>query len=170
MAVLKLVRGEYRNEDAMDNLVHYILNTDKMPNACFGGTGVVLSCPSECMYAMKQTFGKLTGKMAEHLIIAFNEDEISNLTIQKIFSLAYDVCDYFEGVQVLFGLHEYGDIHFEDDFDVNNLHIHFAINTIDVRTGNKFRIDYNNEFQLKNYVLNLMYNYGIGDTVKLVVH
>ena len=165
MAVLKIVHGKYRNIDATDKLIAYVLDREKMYSNCFGGTGVSLECPAYSMNYIKRAFGQNTGKMAEHLILAFEKSEVSNLTIQKIFEISYDICEFFAGVQVLFALHE---ISGSDEIS-NNLHIHFVINTVDVRTGRKFRLDYSNEFQLKNYIENLLANYNIGDNVKLVV-
>ena len=46
---------------------------------------------------------------------------------------------------------------------------HFVVNTVDLRHGHKFRIDFNNENVLKNYILNLLECYGISDKVSLVV-
>ena len=56
-----------------------------------------------------------------------------------------------------------------DDYENDCLHIHFIVNTVNLRNGLKFRIDYNNEFNLKNYIEGVLFNYNISDKVQLAV-
>ena len=119
---------------------------------------------------MKETFGQITGKQCEHVILALSDEELSRLTMPMIVNLAYDICEFFEGIQVMFVLHEKGDDYFDDEFEIKTPHLHFAINTVDVRTGKKFHIDYNNEFDLREHAEFLLWNYNIGEKVSLHVN
>ena len=168
MAILKLIRDEYVNQDAMYNLVHYVLNANKMPSRCFGGTGISLTSPADSMYKIKNVYDKTTGKQAEQFVLAFNYKESRLLNSYFIEQIAYEVCKYFEGVQVLFALHETGNTYISDDYGDNNVHIHFVVNTVNMFTGNKFWLDYNNAFALKAYIQSVLYTYQISKTVRLV--
>ena len=167
MAVLKLVRNEYRNEDAINNLINYVLDDEKMPNRCFGGNGISLYTPAKCMYTVKSVFHQTTGKQAEHFILAFNKNEICSLTIPVISKIAYDVCDFFKESQILFAVHEVKNTYYSDDYENDSLHIHFILNPINLQNGLKLRIDYNNEFDLKNYIEAVLCNYNVSDKVLL---
>lgn len=169
MAVLKLVRGEYRNEDAMKNLLTYVLNATKMPHNCYGGRGVSLENPLQSMNAVKNAYGQCTGKQAEHFILAFDRYENPNLTLPKIYNLAYDICEFFRDVQVLFALHEVKNSYLTDDYEDDALHLHFILNTVNLRTGQKFRINFNNEYDLIHYISCVLEYYGISHNVQLAV-
>lgn len=168
MAVLKLVRDEYINQNAVYNLVHYVLNADKMPSGCYGGTGVSLTNPADSMYKIKNVFDKTTGKQAEHFVVAFNKKESRLLTPYYVEQIAYDICKYFRGVQVLFALHEVGNTYMSDDYGDNNIHIHFVVNTVNMETGNKFWIDYHNASALREYIQAVLCNHQISKTVRIV--
>ena len=168
MAVLKLVKGNYRNEDAMENLLAYVLDEEKMPHQCYGGRGVSLVNPLQSMRAVKNVYGQVTGKQAEHFIVAFDKRENPSLTLQKLYSLGYDICEFFEGVQVLFALHEVKDSYIYDDYEKDAIHLHFILNTTCLMTGYKFIINFNNEYTLRNYILTLLENYGISNSLRLV--
>ena len=168
MAVLKLMHGEYQNEDAMDNLINYALNKEKMPSCCFGGRGISLENPLQSMNAIKNTYGQNAGKQAEHFVLAFDESEYPNLTLEKIYRVCYDICEFFKSVQVLFALHEVKNTYYSEDYDDDAIHVHFVVNTVNLQTGNKFRIDFNNEYDLKYYILSVLEYYGISNTLQLV--
>ena len=77
MAIIKLMRKDYRNTDAIDNLVNYVLNIDKMPHRCYGGLGISLNDPAFCMNTVKNIYGQTTGKQAEHFVLIFKQNEIN---------------------------------------------------------------------------------------------
>ena len=58
MALLKIKDKDYRNESAIYNLVHYVLNREKMPSGCWGGQGIATDFPAESMYATKKVYGQ----------------------------------------------------------------------------------------------------------------
>ena len=169
MAILKLKKGTYTNVDATDNLMNYLLDEEKMPSKCFGGNGVSLDNPAGTANTATKVFGQTTGKQAEHFILAFDNDEKCRLNIELILKLAYDICDFFQGVQILFALHERKNTYVADDWEDDKLHIHFALNTVNVYTGYKFRIDFNNEFDLKNYILSRLIDYNISQRLTMIV-
>lgn len=169
MAILKLMRDPYTNDDAVTNLVDYVLNENKMPSRIFGGTGISLSAPAESMYKIKNAYDKATGKQAEHFILAFNQMEQRLLATTFIYEIAYEICEFFQGVQVLFAVHEVNNAYLSDDYGDNAIHIHFVVNTINTLTGNKFILNYNNQFALREYILRILQNHQVSNCVQLKV-
>lgn len=165
MAVLKLIRNSYRNTSAPTNVISYCLNPQKMPNNCYGGQGISLFNPSSSMLSIKNIFCHNYGKQLEHFVLSFDKEEIPNLSIPKILHLSYAICEFFEGNQILFALHETNIDEYYDSKEFHP-HIHFVLNTTNINTGNKARIDFCNEYALKRYVGTLLSEFDI--TEKLI--
>lgn len=168
MAVLKIVINRYENTDAIANLVNYVLNKEKMPHWCYGGKGISMYAPAETMYAVKNIYDKTTGKQAEHFILAFSREESVKLTVPLIYKIAYDICDLLGNVQVLFGLHEVRNTYFSEDYENDSVHLHFVVNTVDLQTGKKFRLDFSNEYLLKDCICEVLKTYDISESIVLV--
>ena len=140
MAILKLIRGEYRNSDAIKNLVNYILDINKMPSRCWGGIGVPMGNPVDAMYRIKNVFDKTAGKQAEHFVLAFDSREAENLSPYFMTEIAYEICVFFKNVQVIFAVHEVKNTYISDDYCDNCVHIHFVLNTVNVQNVSAVRI------------------------------
>ncbi len=166
MAVLKLIRNTYRNQTAPENVINYCLNPQKMPNNCYGGHGISLYNPYNSIMSIKNIFCHNYGKQLEHFVLSFDKDEIHNLSIPKILNLSYAICEFFEGNQILFALHEIDNNEF-NDVDEFHPHIHFVMNTTNVNTQSKTRIDFCNEYELKRYIGALLSDFEI--TEKLIM-
>ena len=136
---------------------------------CYGGLGIRLDNPADSMYRIKNIFDKNTGKQAEHFILAFNKREQSTLVIPFIREIAYDICGFFKNVQILFAVHEVKNTYISEDYGDDYIHIHFVLNTVNVQTGNKFRIDYNNEIELKKHIQSVLFKHDVSETVLLTV-
>lgn len=159
MAVFKLVRDGYKEQNALYKLVNYVLNENKMPSKCFGGNGINLYRPADSMYRIKNVFDKKFGNQAEHFIIAFDDNESRLLSAYHINQIAYEICDYFKGVQILFALHEVNNTYESYDYENDRVHLHFVVNTVDLNTGNKFRIDFNNITGIREHILSVLIKY-----------
>lgn len=161
MAILKKVNGSYSNDDALYNLVNYILDLDKMPNKIVGGQGVYLNSAYMCMNDIRCIFNH-NGRQAEHYVISFTNEEASRLNIQSALIFGYALCEFFEGVQVLFAYHEV-----KDDANAiylnHNLHIHFAVSTTNILTGKKFYTDKTETFQFRSYAETILNEMNISN-------
>jgi len=124
--------------------------------------------PAETMYTVKNIFDKTTGKQAEHFILAFSRAESAKLTIDLIYKIAHDICDLLGSVQVLFGLHEVRNTYFSDDYENDSVHLHFVVNTVDLQTGKKFRLDFSNEYLLKDCIYEILKAYDISESILMV--
>lgn len=169
MAVFKLVRDGYKEYDALYKLVKYVLDADKMPSRCFGGNGINLYRPADSMYRIKNVFDKKFGNQAEHFIIAFDDYESRLLSAYHLNQIAYEICDYFKGVQILFALHEVNNKHEPYDYVNDRVHIHFVVNTVDLNTGNKFRIDFNNIGGIQEHILSVLRKYQAAERLLPIV-
>ena len=59
--------------------------------------------------------------------------------------------------------------YYSDDYEDDCVHIHFVVNTINLRSGKKFRIDYNNSFDLRYNIQEILRYYEIADNVKIII-
>jgi hypothetical protein len=148
MAILKKINGSYSNDDALYNLVNYILDLNKMPNRIVGGQGVYLNNVAICMNDIRCIFNH-EGRQAEHYILSFTYEEAQRLCKQTALILGYRLCEFFEGVQALFAYHEVKDE--ANAFDNHNLHIHFAVGTTNLMTGKKYYTDKTEVFKFRNH-------------------
>ena len=107
-------------------------------------------------------------------VISLDNDKMvkyySTADIERITMFAYEICAFFNGVQTLFSLHETNNTYqYYSDRD-HNLHFHFIVNTVNPYTRERFWINYNNEFDLQNYITHLLIKYDISNKVKLVIY
>ncbi len=163
MAILKIIRDPYRNNSSVQNLIEYCLNPHKMPNNCYGAQGISFLNPYQCIDAIKTVFCHNYGKQMEHFVLSFDKSELHRLSISKILNLSYAICEYFSGRQILFALHE------RNDEAEANLHIHFVMNTTNVSTGHKDRLDFSNEYEFSHYVGALLSHFDITERLILTV-
>ena len=161
MAILKIIRDKYRNETSVQNLIEYCLNPHKMPSNCYGGQGISFLNPCDCIETVKTVFCHNYGKQMEHFVLNFDKSELPRLSIFKILNLSYAICEYFSGRQILFSLHE------RNDEAEANLHIHFVMNTTNVSTGYKDRLDFSNEYEFRHYVGALLSHFDITERLIL---
>lgn len=161
MAILKKIKGSYSNDDALLNLVDYILDLNKMPNRVVGGQGIYLNNAAMCMNDIRCIFNH-SGRQAEHYVLSFTDEEASKLDRQTALILGYTLCEFFEGVQVLFAYHEV-----KDDANVlelnHNLHIHFAVGTTNILTGNKYYTDRAEALRFRNYTESILNEMNISN-------
>lgn len=169
MAVVKIVNDAYKNDDAIQNLIAYVLNKNKMPHRSFGGVGIDFRNPAESMMTIKNVFEKSFGKQAEHVILAFDKMETRFLAIPFIEQIAQDVCMFFNGLQVLFAVHEVKNSYISDDYGDGCVHIHFIINTVNIQSGKKYNINYGEAFKLQSYIKTVMLKNGLSGKVQLVM-
>ena len=149
MAILKIIRKQYTNDGAILNLISYITNPLKTPSGIIGGKGVSLSNPAYCMDT-NINIHKSEGKKAEHFVLSFSPKDDITVSVNDLYRIGYDICDYFSEYQVVFALHEpiYGANEYGNDF----YHFHFVINTTNLYNGRKHTWSLFETNDLLNYV------------------
>ena len=77
MELVKIVNGEYKNRDALSNVIHYITNPEKTEHY-IGAIGVNPYDPQKMvdqMLLVKKVFGKEDGhRNVRHFIISFDKN------------------------------------------------------------------------------------------------
>lgn len=155
MAVFKIIKGEYKNKDAIKNVITYILGKgkeNKTPNNIFGALGVDyenINLTISQFEKIQRVYRKDSGKRILHIVVGFSKKEAFSL--QQYLSIGYDIAKLFGGEhQVFFGLHENRK---------NKMHIHFAVNPVNVYTGEKIHWQKQDIVQLNENVRQIVLKY-----------
>lgn len=166
MAFVKIAKGKYKNIYAIKNVLTYIWGKEKenkTPNNIFGALGV--DCKNIdlaiCQFEkLQRSYRKEAGKRILHIIVSFSEQEA--FTLRQYLDIGYDIANFFgKEYQVFFGLHEN---------HKNQLHIHFAVNPVNVYTGKKIHLQKQNIVQLKEYVNQVILKYQIKSKKNYELH
>ena len=131
MAVIKFTNKLYLRPEGYKNVIKYIYNLDKT-DGCIGGTGVLLGTPDDVVAGMSNItsfYGvPWNANCLMHAIVNFGI-ECTEDNVKKAENIAEAFCESMKGKhQTFYGVH-----HQNDDDD--KLHIHFAINTTNSKTG-----------------------------------
>lgn len=135
----------YDKPDSIENLIRYISRENGKPKndlVCCGAFGATdftdidtTIMQFKCAQMLQTRKGSF-GRYIDHEIYSFSADEEkmiahSSISVEKLAKeMALDF--YKDGFQVYYGVHK-------KDNSANNLHIHFAVNTVNYITGNKRR-------------------------------
>ena len=123
MAIIKI-----KSTNNMDNLINYIQD-DKSHN------DNILYC--------KMAYCKTKGSQGKHLIVALSKQEEEKLVagnnIEKTADKIADIIYSNIGCQVAYAVHG----------NTDNLHIHYALNSVRIADGYKMQLNYKNKYQLE---------------------
>lgn len=169
----RMVKGNYTNEDAVENVVRYVTRTrtcEDRKNECLmcGGKGVAIYQPVEYMIGqieyVQKVFGieRRRGRRMYHETFSISEEEFARMgrNINVLFSFADRCAQYYfdAGYQVVYAVH---------GINESNLHIHFAVSTINFVNGTKWH-DSMLDLVRRNDVFNeILKNYRFMFTVSL---
>lgn len=123
--VVSMPAGKYENEDAVENVISYIMRLNNYN--LMGGYGILVTTPfniAEQFYHVKEAYGKNGGKQILHIV--FSVERTLFFTPVQVRNLGYMLADYFgKERQVIFAVHD----------DTEQLHIHMGINTVAYTNG-----------------------------------
>ena len=148
MSNLIIVNKDYHNEGALQNVVNYILN-DKKTHGISGGRNVLLNCPCEYMEYVKRYFCKTGGKLIQHFILSFSDDD--PILVTEAYEIGYEVCALYPEYQLVFGVHQ----------NTEHLHIHWAMNPVNMNNGTKFNFTHDETCKLLKGASEILDKYGI---------
>ena len=138
MPVLKIVNG-YDNIDAPEKLIDYILRKARF----YGGCAVDVNHAAEQMHFVKEAWNAVDGRQVYHIIVSFSDKELYTIDIDDAIGLAESICNYLgEERQIIYGIH----------LDTDNLHIHFAMNTVSYRDGRRYASNRGNDIKLARFI------------------
>ena len=95
MAVFKIIKGEYKNKDAIKNVITYIWGKEeenKTPNNIFGALGVDyenINLTISQFEKIQRVYRKDSGKRILHIVVGFSKKEVFSL--QQYLSIGYDI-------------------------------------------------------------------------------
>lgn len=140
MPILKIKNHSYASEAALENVVNYVLRSDR-----YGGLAVDPEYAVFQMQLVKQLWQKTDGRQVRHMILSFSKDEV--LANYKAMEYGYQICQYFgDRFQIVFALHT----------DTDHVHLHFALNTVSFVDGIKFSAGLSDYWRLRNYIQSIM--------------
>ena len=118
MAVLKIksVPQKYTDELAYQQLLDYIMRSDKTPDHYIGGFAVHPQYAAEEMQLVSQAYHQDRGVRLRHWIISFEKHELADAWHANQF--AQMACRFYaDTYQIVYSVHE----------DAKHLHVHFVI-------------------------------------------
>ena len=148
MANLIIVRNNYMSNNALENVVNYVKRYSKT-SGNVGAQGVMLYTAYECMYKVQKYFCQTDGKKVQHFILSFDaSDDIESVNLMN---LGYAVCALFPEYQLVFGIHN----------DTDHIHIHWALNPVNMITGSKLSFTFKETYTLRAKISELLEPYNI---------
>ena len=151
MCTLVLVNEPYNDLESIKNVVHYATHEKLGGWVRFFGciNGNIGKIVSE-MIRVKQYFHKEDGRQIRQFIVSFEEQTEYNA--YDAYTLTFQIAAYYvDRYQIVFGVHE----------DSDNLHIHFAFNSVSFVDGIKYSGGLEDMFRLKNFIGELIKDYAI---------
>lgn len=139
----KAGKNKYCQKDSIGNLIRYIARENGLPKddlVCCGAFGATdftdiddTIRQFECVQLLHKTNDGIN-RYIDHEIYLFSTEDENNLKKYNISfdSIARKMANEFfnDGFQVYYGVHN-------KDTGTDNLHIHFAVNTVNFKTGKK---------------------------------
>ena len=132
MAYFKIVPpgDDGAKQDLIEKEIHYILKPQKHVRY-YGGYNVLITDNVEDMidqfYGARSAFGKYHGIQVRHFVLSFSA-EYDKVHAYHAYLIGHEVCKLFQDYQAVYAVHE----------ETENLHIHFIVGTVNLRTGMAF--------------------------------
>lgn len=172
MAIFKIINENYPTTSDMENLISYVIRPNKALYVGIPNLYAMQPNPASdiCtqMLQVKNLYSKNSGKQLIHFVISlsgYSFDYESRMTPEQLHFIsslfANDICE--AGYQCLYAIHK-----------TSNLHVHFVLNSVNWKTGEKFSgkqeeyTSFINGFHncalFKKYQLNFSVYYGNAHT------
>lgn len=139
----KLVDEPYYRITSVHNLIHYVTH-DKKTHLLLdyiGSPNTDISKATEQFLYVKQHYNKMSGRQMRQFVVSFNKK--CCISSVDAYYIGMMICRFYaERYQIVFGVHQ----------DTDNIHIHFALNTVSYVDGKKYREGYEDCFKLEGYV------------------
>lgn len=133
MAILKIINNPVDSIESLENLCNYITEKSKSKSYenFIGGKNLEPENAFNEMVYTQELFDKSFGRRAYHFIVSFGNDE--PIMPDDAYDIGYDIANtFFSDYQLIFNVHTTQD----------NIHLHFALNTVSIVDGRKFHFDF----------------------------
>lgn len=143
MAIIKI-----KSSNNMKNLINYIQDEKSHnDNILYSNAiGVDPATAARDMQLCKMAYCKTKGSQGKHLIVALSKQEeakiVADNNIEKTADKIADIIYSNTGCQVAYAIHG----------NTDNLHIHYALNSVRIADGYKMQLNYKSKYQLESEV------------------
>lgn len=118
---------KYHDEQAVEDVLTYILQEDKVQDGYVGGFAVNPAFAADQFETIAEVYGKNYGVWLRHMILSFSPKEKIDAYDAK--NIAYQVASYYgNDYQIVWACHT----------DSRCLNIHMVMNTVSYQTGMKY--------------------------------
>ena len=145
--IVKFIKGNYTNKDAVKNVIKYIYSGTKKMNEderIYGTIGLINNSDIdkiiEEMMNTKDIYDLKDGVQCKHMLISFGKKpKLKRKRIKRIIvrMLKFYALNY----QIFYG------VHYNDEPGKENYHVHVLLNSVNMRNGKK--IDISNKVRKK---------------------
>lgn len=151
MATVKIIGSGYKSPVQMNRLIRYVTeNPEHQTDGLFGGNMILTGSASyvyKQMMDVKKYYGKTDGYMMRHMVISLSTYEMQFISSNQLYIIGTQICNLFPEYQSVFCI----------NLETNQMHIHFAINTVSFIDGRKLQLESVN--QIRNSVNNIISAY-----------
>lgn len=161
MAIFKKVAysGKYQDDNAIPELVSYIMKPEKTPNEILGGYKVDMNNIAGSMIQVSEFFQKNSLVRVHHFIVSFLPYEIPSMGI--VICIANTICSYIgPEYQIIYAFHE----------DKQNPHLHFAFNAVSYTDGHRYRSSRSDYHNLYSTIKQVLHSYRIFNLIPVSYH
>lgn len=154
MAVYKIVgkgeNGKYFDDNALHDVISYVLRDSKTSHAYCGSRAVNLYNAAFEMESLSRLYCKDKGVRLRHSVISFDKSE--NISPAQAAEIADAAIRFFGNqYQIIYGVHE----------DAAHVHAHIVMNQVSYIDGHKYRGTKKDHYDFINYMTGIVRPYGI---------
>lgn len=147
---IKAGNHKYHDDDAIADVIDYVLRNDKTEPEFTGGMAVNVRFAKEQFEIVAKACGKDFGTRLRHMILSFSPNE--RITVLDAKNIAYQVAGYYGYLyQIIWSVH----------LDSGHIHIHMVMNTVSYRTGLKYDGSKEDYYRFIDYVNGVLAPYGM---------
>lgn len=132
MAIFKIIDESYSDPEDIRREIYYILN----PSKCIhmNTSNLVFEEPilltHQFLY-IKNYFGKTSGRQLEHFVLSLDSEvEEEDVPVKSLIIISECFIAEFKEYQIIYAIHN----------NKTNLHTHFIMNSVNMRTGKHFHL------------------------------
>ena len=142
--------GKYRDDNAIYDLVNYIMQPKKTQNEIVDGMHVADNDFAGSMVRVSERFHKNSGIRLRHFIVSFQRYEVKSLGV--FICIGREICRYIgQEYQVVYALH----------LDTEYPHFHFVFNAVSFVDGHRYKGSHQEYHNLINHIGRVVRSYGI---------
>lgn len=145
----EIINDPYLDPKSVYNITHYVTHdkNGRLLNFC-GSPNTRITDPAGQMMYVKKYFGKEAGRQIRHFIVSF--DRRLPYSEFELGVIGMKVCGYYsDRYQIIFGVHN----------NTDNLHIHFAMNTVSFIDGKMYSESHGDAIGLRKYIETAVYSF-----------